>query len=304
MTLIWEAITKIHDELRKIEVLPDFILIELLNTSTKISFEKKRRDADIVIHLNQRSKELISPLKDYFFDIEICQGIKCCDDNLELLNFYLPFAFSSFFGRKYNKCFTISHFAQTLDGKIATYTGDSKWIGNEENLLHSHRMRALCDGILVGAKTVYRDNPRLNVRKVSGCNPIKIIIDGTSQLKHEQYHAIEPSTILFTSLDDGSDLYDCIEMPKKLPYDPYEILKILTKKGIYSIYIEGGSYTTSYFLEQNMLDQVQIHFSSKILGSGLSSFEFGKIKEIKNSVKFQSTRFKPMGDEMMFIGNL
>lgn len=301
--MIWEAIVKICSALKAVETLPTFISIRLLEFSAVIAFDDiKNEEAEVSIRLKDKGLDFINPLEDHFFDIETKEGID--EQEFDLLSFYLPFAFCGYFGRKNQKCFSISHFAQTLDGKIATSIGDSKWIGNEENLVHAHRMRALCDGIVVGVRTLERDNPKLNVRKVSGSDPVKIILGGNGLLDSEQYHALESSTIVFQKSIDKTSTYDCVLMPETSVFDLSDILKILVKRGVYSIYIEGGSYTTSCFLEQRALDQVQIHFSSKILGSGVAAFNFGNIQEIKESINFQSVRFKPMGNEMMFLGNL
>jgi len=300
---IWEAIVKIYDKLKTVETLPKVISIQLFEPSVEVAFlNRKKEEAEVNILLIEQGAELINPLEDHFFDIETKHKVD--EHELNLLSFYLPFAFCAFFGRKSQKCFSISHFAQTLDGKIATTIGDSKWIGNEENLVHAHRMRALCDGIVVGARTLMRDNPKLNVRKVSGSDPIKIIIGGNGLLVPDKYHALESTTIVFQKTRNEAAIYDGVLMPQNTVFDLGDILKILVKKGVYSIYIEGGAYTTSCFFEQRALDQVQIHFSSKILGSGVTAFNFGNVQEIKDSVKFQSARFKPMGSEMMFIGNL
>ena len=73
------------------------------------------------------------------------------------------------------------HMAITLDGKISTECGHSKWIGNNENLIHAHRLRAIVDGILVGANTVKLDKPKLNVRHVKGDNPIRLILSNKTK---------------------------------------------------------------------------------------------------------------------------
>lgn len=300
---IWEAIVKIRAELKSVEKLPESIAIRFRSQS-EIAFDENWGDSDLTILIKTDSTEMINPLQDLSFDIKILKNAQFGNIDLEQLQFYLPFAFCGFFGRKYQKCYSISHFAQTLDGKIATNIGESKWIGNEENLIHAHKMRALCDGILVGSRTLERDNPKLNVRKVTGIDPVKIILGGNGQLSTKKYHAIESSSLVFKGSKESSESFDCVLMPKDSPFDLHSVLKILAEKGIYSVYIEGGSYTTSCFLKQKALDQVQIHFSSKILGSGVSSFEFGNIQEIKDAITFRSVRFVPKGNEMMFVGNL
>lgn len=300
---IWEAIVRIQAELKSVEKLPENIAIRF-RSQVEIAFDEIWDDSDLTILIKTDSNEAINPLQDFSFDIKVLKNTQFGNIDLEQLQLYLPFAFCGFFGRKYQKCYAISHFAQTLDGKIATNIGDSKWIGNEENLIHAHKMRALCDGILVGARTLERDNPRLNVRKVTGIDPIKIILGGNGQLSAKKYHAIESSSLVFKGSKESSESFDCVVMPKDSPFDLHSVLRTLAEKGIYSVYIEGGSYTTSCFLKQKALDQVQIHFSSKILGSGVSSFEFGNIQEIKDAITFQSVRFVPKGNEMMFVGNL
>jgi len=94
---------------------------------------------------------------------------------------YLPFCFNYFKAIQNHKTYVISHFAQSLDGKIATNSGHSKWIGNEQNLIHAHRMRALCNGILIGANTLKKDKPMLTVRHVEGDDPVKIVLCNSCQ---------------------------------------------------------------------------------------------------------------------------
>ena len=83
--------------------------------------------------------------------------------------------------RRLGRAVAISHFAQSLDGRIATDEGDSRWIGDMDNRVHAHRMRALCGAILVGAETLRRDRPRLNVRHVEGRDPVRVVLGATAE---------------------------------------------------------------------------------------------------------------------------
>lgn len=299
---LWNALLQIRETLVNVETFPRSISINL-GEKVEVILNKESLNDDVIILCN----DLFSgdnPLNDRFSLIEVRNHTAVSHEELKMLEMYLPYACLGFFGKRHKKCFAISHFAQTLDGRIATFTGDSKWIGNDENLLHAHRMRALCDAILVGVKTLEKDNPRLNVRKVIGPDPIKVIIGGNGQICSERFHAIDSSTIVFKDSKNDLETFESVLIQKEPQFDLKSVLSILADKGIYSVYVEGGSYTTSCFLEQNALDQVQIHFSGKILGSGTSSFSFGNIKEIKDAVTFRNGRFIPMGDEMMYIGNL
>ncbi|WP_131829698.1 RibD family protein, partial [Teichococcus deserti] len=79
-------------------------------------------------------------------------------------------------------CLVLGRLAQTLDGRIATASGSSQWIGGEGDLLHTHRLRALCDAVVVGAGTVKHDNPRLTTRNCPGPSPTRVVLDTDRRL--------------------------------------------------------------------------------------------------------------------------
>ena len=86
-----------------------------------------------------------------------------------MLELYLPYCMAPVHARRMRRAFAVSHFAQSLDGRIATCDGDARWIGCDENHVHAHRMRALCDGILIGCPhTPVTDRPALTVRHADG----------------------------------------------------------------------------------------------------------------------------------------
>ena len=224
------------------------------------------------------------------FAIEIAKQELLDKHSESLLLQYLPYALLPIHAEKSEKIFVISHFAQTLDGRIASSTGDSRWIGNQENLIHAHRMRALCDAVLVGAKTNKIDKPKLNVRHVNGEDPIKVVV-GNGQQTSENHEKLFIDTSDFEVVNDKEK-------------NVSQILRLLHDKDVRSVYLEGGSATSSAFLRQGKIDQVQIHFSSKILGSGKHGYNFNGINEIGDSVQFNNPRFIPVGNEIMFLGEL
>ena len=95
---------------------------------------------------------------------------------------------------------TVGHLGQSLDGFIATHSGESQFVTGEENILHLHRMRALCDAVIVGAGTVAADDPQLTTRHVEGASPLRVVLDPTRRLA-EHYKVFN---------DDSADtLYVC-----------------------------------------------------------------------------------------------
>lgn len=239
-------------------------------------------------------------------DLEI-QSKGALDKNeLIFLKQYLPYVFLSIQGKERKSAVTISHFAQTLDGKIATNSGNSQWIGNDENLIHSHRMRALCDAILIGTNTLKNDIPSLTVRKVVGKNPIKVVIGNSKSPCFSSLQKEDEKIIYFTSNKASccKGIETVIVKSQNKSIDCAEILSQLFQQGIYSIYIEGGGKTASSFLESNQLDIIQLHIAPMIMGSGISNFELPEIKTIDAGVTFKSHTFTPMDDHMMFTGEV
>ena len=224
----------------------------------------------------------------------------------QMISVYAPYCFTSLYAKHWQRSFAISHFAQSLDGRIATASGYSQGIGGAENLAHAHRMRALCDGILIGAGTLRRDQPRLTVRHVPGCNPTRIVV-GSSLAHTDSLIQASPDPVLLLSTQN-QPLRSGIEVltlhSDNTHLSSLQILEALYQQGIHSVYIEGGPMTTSHFLQEGYLDVVQLHTSPMIMGSGESVFTLPEIERIPESLRFVSHTYVPVGDGMMFIGAL
>lgn len=229
------------------------------------------------------------------------------DNNiLECLKIYCPLALAPLITS--SKPFLIAHLAQSIDGKIATASGASKWIGNQENLIHAHRIRALVDGVLVGTNTVINDAPRLNVRHVDGENPIRLILSNsiddfsnlplvegmqTILIRHKKKewkgkNKVINKTIYYEGENDAARIED--------------ILFKLKQNGVYSILIEGGSKTVSSFFVQNAVDWLQVHIAPLIFGSGIPCLSLAKITEVSESRKLNNVLFTRLDDAMMITG--
>src|ERR1700712_4739665 len=80
------------------------------------------------------------------------------------------------------RSFVLGRIAQSLDGYIATRDGESVWISGPDDLRHTHQLRALCDAVIVGARTIRADNPRLTTRLVDGPSPVRVVLDPDCRL--------------------------------------------------------------------------------------------------------------------------
>ncbi len=227
-------------------------------------------------------------------------------DQIDFLRNYLPYCFLPVYARRKGRAISIAHFAQSLDGKIATNSGDSKWIGNEENLIHAHRMRALCTGILVGRKTVVVDKPSLTVRLVEGANPQKIVIcSSPCDLSSLHEGQNERLIVLGSNKAEAVAKVDYTQMPlENGKINCQQILEKLFEKGIFSVYIEGGSITTSNFLIDKAVDILQLHLSPLVFGSGRSGIVLPEIDLVEQCIQFENFSYLPTGNSIMFVGEL
>ncbi len=206
--------------------------------------------------------------------------------------------------------------AQTLDGRIADSFGRSKWITSEEARREAHRIRSGYDAILVGANTVNKDNPELTVRKVSGRNPIRIVLDGQMRInpKAKIFNTRVARTILLTSTQAlqrkkrvaalvAKNGVHIVAVGRTAEINPNTVLLILGSFGISSVLIEGGSATISDFLKHQSVNRIHCFVAPKILGDGLSSISLGA-SHLDKSIQIMKPSVKVIGSDFLFEGSI
>ena len=223
----------------------------------------------------------------------------------ELLELYVPYCLAALHARRLRRAFAVSHFAQSLDGRIATREGDARWIGCDENQVHAHRMRALCDGILIGSHTLECDRPALTVRHADGTDPVRIVLGAAGDIGCLE-RAGSSAIVL---IDDDPRVRSGQARHVVLPRTggaiaTSAVLEALYEHDILSVYIEGGATTTSKFLVEGNIDVVQLHISPMIIGPGINSFCSPSIRLVHDSVRFGAHLYRSVGDGMMFIGRV
>lgn len=194
------------------------------------------------------------------------------DPRHALLDLYLPIASAT-----PARPVTVGHLGQSLDGFIATHEGESQFVTGEENILHLHRMRALCDAVIVGAGTVAADDPLLTTRKVSGPHPIRVVLDPARRLDPDfKVFTDERTDTLYMTTDEQVragethvGLAPIVTIPKaEKGVDCAAVLRALRERGCYRVFVEGGGVTVSMFLEANLLDRLQVAIAPLIIGNG------------------------------------
>ena len=172
----------------------------------------------------------------------------------------------------------VGHLAQSLDGFIAKTDGESYWISGEEDLDHTHRLRAFCDGVLVGASTVMQDNCRLTVRRCEGVHPVRVVLDPDAMLSPDSAifsdseartiwvrreganHPILPSDVMVLGCPMVEDALDL-----------GHLLKLLKSQGIERLFVEGGGVTVTGFIQGGLMDRLHLAVAPVFLGDGRRS---------------------------------
>ncbi len=203
-------------------------------------------------------------------------------------------------------CRVVGRLAQTLDGRIATVSGSSQWIGGRGDILHTHRLRALCHAVLVGAGTVRHDNPRLTTREVPGPDPVRVVLDPDRRLGAD-YGIFQagPPTLLCCAQDAPmrqAGRAELVRLPRAAEGEGLDIpalLRALAARGLTRLFVEGGGVTVSRFLAAGCLDRLHLTLAPVLLGSGIPAFTLPEAARIADGLRF-SWRAIPIEPDMLF----
>jgi diaminohydroxyphosphoribosylaminopyrimidine deaminase/5-amino-6-(5-phosphoribosylamino)uracil reductase len=197
--------------------------------------------------------------------------------------------------------FVVAHLAQSLDGSIATASGGSQWISSDADLLHTHRLRSLCDAVLVGARTVEADDPMLTVRRCAGPSPLRVVLDPQARL--DKLHRVFDGalrTIVISAVEAPSP-----GMAERwvLPSDqgviaPQQILEVLHRAGIRRLLIEGGGLTVARFLQARLVDRLHLTIAPVLIGGGRPSLPIPLADSLVGSPR-PSARILPLGPDWL-----
>lgn len=200
-----------------------------------------------------------------------------------------------------SKPYVVAQLGQSLDGRIATVTGESRWINRGSALDHLHRLRACVDAVVVGVGTVIADDPLLTVRRTNGPNPARVVIDPFGRL---------PGTARFLA-DDGAEciIVRACDAPAppgaqviRLQADgrhmrPEAIIGALFERDYRRLLIEGGAATISAFIDAGVVDRLHVMVAPMLLGSGKPGLSLSPIGELAKARRPRTTvHVLPDGD--------
>ncbi len=203
--------------------------------------------------------------------------------------------------------FVFAHIGQSLDGQIATSTGESQYVTGPENIRHLHRLRALCDAVVVGASTVESDDPQLTTRLVPGENPVRVVIDPALRLSEERklFRDAAATTLVVcgAAARRGRDRHGQAELvaldSSTHELSPAAVVEALSRRGLRALFIEGGGVTVSRFLHARALDRLHLTVSPVFLGQGRPGIVLPAIGELTSALRPSARRFS-LGEDVLF----
>ena len=207
----------------------------------------------------------------------------------------------------------IAKWAMTLDGKMATRSGDSKWISSEESRSFSHEFREKMGAIMIGIGTALKDNPKLLGREGAKNNPRRIILDSFARLppdseivktlKQAETHVVispnAPQERVKQLFELGVKIFEIEEVSGKINF--LKLARKLTELGINKVLIEGGGEVLASAFEADLVDEVMVFIAPKIVGgrNALVPVAGEGVDLIKNAFTLADPEIKQIGGDIL-----
>ncbi|HLH74859.1 MAG TPA: dihydrofolate reductase family protein [Chloroflexota bacterium] len=209
------------------------------------------------------------------------------------------------------------HYAQSLDGQIATCTGDSRWISSPATLTYAHALRAENQAVLVGVGTIIADDPRLTLRLVRGEQPRRVVLDSALRIPLGSMvlnDSAKASTVLITTprasaerivrlcakgvdvvvVEESDDGKVCLA----------SALECLSSFGIERVLVEGGNQTITSFLRAGLVSRLAICIAPLLIGKGVGAVGDLGVVRLAQAIRFQTAQWIPAGPDLIFEGKL
>lgn len=202
--------------------------------------------------------------------------------------------------------FVIAQLGQSLDGRIALPSGESKYINGPAALDHLHRLRAAVDAVVIGAGTAITDDPLLTVRRVAGRNPVRVIIDPNGRVPEHLKCLNDGAADVYVLRRHGCDKplpqgaqRICVPGPDGA-FRCGDIINALFHADMRRILIEGGAETVSRFLEERQLDRLHLLIGPVLLGAGRTGINLRPILKLSHALRVSAQLYRFEGGDVLF----
>lgn len=202
----------------------------------------------------------------------------------------------------------IGQLGQSLDGCIATHNGDSCFVNGPEGLVHVHRLRALCDAVIVGAGTACLDNPQLTTRRVAGPHPTRVVIDPGLRVPADArvFTDAQAPTLLVCAPEHRAraearlGTQQVIAVPRSAALDGQlplaDVVAALRARGLNLLFVEGGGVTVSQFVRQGCLDRLHLIVAPVMIGAGYPGLQVRRSNAMGEALRPAARTFALGGD--------
>lgn len=239
----------------------------------------------------------------------------CSAESAALFALYKPLLDARRRGRR---C-VVAQLGQSLDGFVATHSGDSYYVNGAACLSHLHRLRALADAVLVGAGTVAGDDPRLTTRRVPGAQPVRVVLDPRVRLDAaarvfsdglapslwvcDARHAAQARASLGGGPAAGASGVEVLALEGWLDRSDAEalphLLDALSARGLQRVFVEGGGITVSRFAAAGLLDRLHLIVAPVLIGDGRRGLSLPAAAAMRACPRPQARRLA-LGDDLVW----
>jgi GTP cyclohydrolase II len=208
------------------------------------------------------------------------------------------------------------HYAQTIDGRLATRTGDSQWISGQESLVLAHALRASHAAVLVGAGTVAADDPRLTARLVEGPSPVRVVVDSTLRLSPQASIVTDGAAPTILATTDRAPVdrrrvfagrtVEVLVLPSTADgrVDLGSLLDELGGRGMANLLVEGGAGVITSMIRQRRVSRLVVSIAPLVLGAGIEAIGDLDIMRLRDALSFRRASFSQLGPDVIFDGEL
>ena len=200
----------------------------------------------------------------------------------------------------------VLHFAQSLDGRIATRSGAARWISGPEATRFAHELRAAADAVVIGSGTALTDDPLLTVRHVAGRHPMRVVLDGRGRLEPSAKLLSDASapTIHVTRAGASAapkhvERWDLPAGADGAGVDLPSLLSRLAERGVKIALVEGGRRVLTSFLREGLVDRMIVTIAPMIIGAGVDAVGDLGTERIEEAIRFKTERSWRLGDDVL-----